>query len=97
MQISVTPTQFSTLEEKLSVQHGVTVSPTSDMAGTVTTPDVTISYVYDGTANMDVEVPERHSFLARHASESTVEGHVRDFLAKAIQPPSSPPSPSPSA
>lgn len=83
MQIMLTPAQFSALEEKLSVQQGVKVEPTSETAGTVTTSDVTLSYLYDGTASLDVEVTAKRSFKAKLASESMIEGKIREMFAEA--------------
>lgn len=84
MQIAVTPQQLSVLEEKLSVQHGVTVETTSDAAGIVKTPDVTLSYVYDGKGILDVEVTAKHSFEAKVAPSSMIESRIRTLFAAAI-------------
>lgn len=84
MTIAMTPAQFSTLSAKLTAAPGITFTPVTNTSGAIITSDVTLSYVYDGTAQADVEVTERHSFLARHASESTIKQHVNAEFEKWI-------------
>lgn len=84
MQLNITPTQFSTLQEKLSADHDVTISETTDVTGTLTTHDVTLSYSYDGTSVLDIEVTAKHSFEAKVAPESVIDGKITDLFQQYI-------------
>lgn len=86
MQIAVTPTQFSAIEEKLSVTQGLKLTQGATDSGTLLTPDVTLSYSYDGVGVLSVEVIAKHSVLARFASEATIEEHINSIFAKSLAP-----------
>lgn len=84
MTYTLTPEQYATLQSKLTAQPHVTVSPAGPNAGTIVTSDVTLSYSYDGTATLTIAVDATHSFLARHASESILDGHIRSLIAENV-------------
>jgi hypothetical protein len=84
MKIAVTPAQFTTLQAKLQSESGVTVTPITPMTGAITTSDVTLSYAYDGTDSVDVEVTAKHSFKAKLASESQIESRINALFAEAV-------------
>lgn len=87
MTISITPAQYTTLSLKLENTPGVTVHPLGPNGGTITTSDVTLSYAYDpNKGNADVVVTAKHSFLARHASDDTIDQHITAEFNKWMQP-----------
>lgn len=78
--------QFQTLSQALKedtkdVEQLVLSTPTS---GTVKTKDVTLGFAYnEGT--LVVTMLQANSFLARHASDSTIESHISQLLTKFIK------------
>lgn len=84
MKIAVTPAEYAELTVKLVSTKGVIFVPAGPNGGTITTSDVTLSYLYDGTGEVDVEVTEKHSFLARHAPESVIESHITQIFAESL-------------
>lgn len=79
MTITLTPEQFAILSGKLSQAPGLTVSRTSETAGTINEHDVDLGYTYDGGA-LDIEVLNRKTFMARHAPESMIEGKINELV-----------------
>lgn len=84
MQIVITPPQFIALEGKLSSEPDVTLKIESPTTGTITNPDVTLGYKYDGRTFCAIDILERHSFVARVATELIIENRIRALFAKAI-------------
>lgn len=85
MNFALTPAQFSLLEEKLSVQQsGFKLTPSSALVGSLLTPDVTLSYVYDGTANLNVILIAKHSLKARLASDGAIQSKIQELFQQEI-------------
>lgn len=81
IEFTLDPTSYETLAGALKadardVKLIVFSTPTS---GTLTTKDVTLGFAYNNPT-LVVTVLSKNSFLAKHANESTVEGHIKDFL-----------------
>lgn len=81
MTFVLTPAQYATLKTKLLGQKDVTVKPAGDLSGLIITPDVTLSYSYDGTKSLAMQVTEKHSFRARHiATAAMIESKIKDLI-----------------
>ena len=65
-------------EDTRDVQQVVFSTPN---VGTVTTKDVTVGFEYK-PPTLIVTMLKANSFLARHASDATISGHIKDLLTK---------------
>lgn len=82
MQFPMTPEEFATVKAKLAVQPGISISPSGEFSGTITSSQAKIAYQFDGT-NLTATVAERYGFVAKHAPASVVEEHIQELLARA--------------
>lgn len=77
--------QYETLKEKLAAAPDVALTSSGPNAGTITTPQVSLSYTYDGSTNITIATTARHGFFVQHASQDTIDQHIatliRDNLA----------------
>ena len=76
MKFILTPDQFDKLQTVLSTASGAKLEMSGAKSGTLTTSDVTLLCVYDGTCTLYVTVEARHSFKAKIAPESLIESKV---------------------
>jgi hypothetical protein len=84
MNFSLNPTQFGELKAALASAQGVSLVMDSPVEGRLTTPDVTLQCVYDGSANLSVAVVQRRSFKARIAPESMIEDEITKMFTAYI-------------
>lgn len=84
MQITITPAQFAALDQKISGQSSIRLAPINATSGIMTTPDVTLSYSYDGVSTLDVEVTAKNSWKAKLASDSIINGQIMAMFQKYI-------------
>lgn len=81
MKFAITPDEFAKLEAEGIDEKNVVVTSTGQNSGSITTPDVTLSYAYDGVGSLDVKIISRNSFLAKHCSDETIFNHVNKILS----------------
>ena len=80
MRFDLSPEQFEKLQAALQQAPGVVLTMSGPKQGTLKTPDVTLSCIYDGSFALYVTVEARNSFKARIAPESMIESRVTDML-----------------
>lgn len=80
MTIALTPEQYATLQSKLATAPGITVSVESPTQGSVSQHDIDFTYNYNGSTSLDIEVTQKKSFLARHASDSMIDSHIQNTV-----------------
>ena len=75
MQIELTPEQYQKLMSKLVEAKDVVLDFSSGPdRGMISTPQVTLSAVYDGSQWLSIEIIAKHG-LARFASDNDINSH----------------------
>lgn len=88
MTISLTTDQFNRLKSEITSQPSLkfTIDPGLALKpelihGTIDTSDVTLGFSYVDPS-LTITVLETKSFLARHASDKILEGHIEELIQK---------------
>jgi hypothetical protein len=71
MQITLTPQQFTDAVERLEKNYGITATTPS---GALSHSGVTVSYSYDGTGSLSVEVLDKPFYVTEHYVEGQIAG-----------------------
>lgn len=83
MHFPLTPPQFELLKTELEARPDVTLTLSAPDAGQLENELVTLSFSYDGSSSLQVDVVARHG-LAFLASAAAIEAHVSGLISKAL-------------
>ena len=86
MTLTITPAQFASLKAQLAQAPGVILDPLTPTAGTLSNSDVELSYSYDGSAVLTVEVIARHSLMAKISPEQMIDEQIETLIQSNLQP-----------
>ena len=83
MHFTLTPAQFELLKTELEARTDVALTLSAPGAGELKSDLVTLSFSYDGSSSLQVDVVAKHG-LAIMASAATIEAHVSGLIAQTL-------------
>jgi hypothetical protein len=82
MILTMTPEQFEKLKETLDHADSQALHMDTPTSGVLTNHDVTLRFNFDGTANCNVDLISKNSWLCRRCPDSVVDEHIQQMLTK---------------
>lgn len=83
MTYTLTPQQFSSLQNKLVNMKGVVLRPANQLSGVIEYRGVTLGYSYDGKAALSVDIQQKHGFAGLMSDEKIYDTISADLVGQA--------------